>query len=205
MINDTTYTLPITNYYKNETDKKRIVIGSSFSIDMQHYNGWLTRYNGKYKKTAAYTIDISGNIHQHFNPKYYCEIIGNSEFDESTILILIENEGWLVKDLNDENKYITYVGNIYKRADEVFVKKWRHNNYWAPYKEEQLNSLIYLINELCGQFNIPKNVMVHNTKVYNGYSYEGILYKSNLNKYFTDVNPSWDFLKIKDNVEINVD
>jgi len=204
MINDSTYTLPEKNYNKVETNKKRIVIGNSFSIDMQHYTGWLTKYNGKYKKTSAYTIDINGEIHQHFNPKYYSEVTGNNDFDESTILILIENEGWLIKDLNQENKYITYVGNIYNRADEVFVKKWRHNKYWAPYKQEQFDSLLGLLEELCNQFNIPKNVVPHNTKIYNGYSYEGVLYKGNLNKYFTDVNPSWDFLKIKDKLELNL-
>jgi hypothetical protein len=54
---------------------------------------------------------------------------------------------------------------------------------------------------LCNDFEIPKNVIHHNTKISNGYSYEGILYKSNLNTYFTDVNPSWDFAGIKEQIE----
>jgi hypothetical protein len=148
-----------------------------------------------------YTITINGKIYEHFNPKYSSEIIDKKDFDESTITILLENEGWLIKDLNDENRYITYVGNIYNRIDEVFVKKWRHNKYWSPYSQKQLDSTVYLINKLCNDFEIPKNVIHHNTKISNGYSYEGILYKSNLNTYFTDVNPSWDFAGIKEQIE----
>lgn len=203
MINHEKYKLTEKNYFKVETDKKRIVIGNSFSANMDHYIGWLTRYNGTYKKTAMYTIALNGEIYKHFDPKYYSEILGHKPFDESSISILMENEGWLIKDLNEENKYITYVGNIYNRTDEVFVKKWRHNKYWAPYTQKQSDSLIYLINELCNQFDIPKNVIPHNTKIYNGYSHEGILYKSNLNTYFTDVNPSFDFLYVKEKIELN--
>ena len=201
MIDKETYKLQESHYLNVETTKKRIVIGNSFSIDMNHYNGWVNRHNGKYKKTSMYTIAIDGKIYEHFNPKYSSEIIDKKDFDESTITILLENEGWLIKDLNDENRYITYVGNIYNRIDEVFVKKWRHNNYWSPYSQKQLDSTVYLINKLCNDFEIPKNVIHHNTKISNGYSYEGILYKSNLNTYFTDVNPSWDFAGIKEQIE----
>ena len=148
MIDKETYKLQESHYLNVETTKKRIVIGNSFSIDMNHYNGWLNRYNGKYKKTSMYTITIDGKIYEHFNPKYSSEIIDKKDFDESTITILLENEGWLIKDLNDENRYITYVGNIYNRIDEVFVKKWRHNKYWSPYSQKQLDSTVYLINKL---------------------------------------------------------
>jgi N-acetyl-anhydromuramyl-L-alanine amidase AmpD len=201
MINNTEYILSDKNFHKMETNKKRIVIGNSFSIDMTHHIGWINRYNGKYKKTAPYTITLDGTIYEHFNPKYYSEIIDNEDFDKSTILILLENEGWLNKDLNEENKYITYIGNIYNRVGEVFDKKWRRNRYWAPYTQEQIKSAIYLVNILCDEFEIPKDVIAHNTKICDGYSHNGILYKGNLNTYFTDVNPSWDFLSFKEQIE----
>lgn len=201
MINTKDYILPEKNFNKIETDKKRIVIGNSFSIDMNHYIGWLNRYNGSYKKTAAYTIKLDGTIYQHFDPKYYSIITNDEEFDKSTILIILENEGWLSKDLNNENKYITYNGNIYNRVDEVFIKKWRSNRYWAPYTQKQMESSVYLVNKLCDEFEISKNIINHNTKIYNGYNYEGVLYKSNLNNFYTDVNPSWDFLNFKEQIE----
>lgn len=201
MINTEIYKLSDKHYSNVKTIKKRIVIGNSFSVNMSHYEGWLNRYNGKYKKTAMYTITLDGEIYEHFSPEYYSEIIGDKNFDESTITILLENEGWLIKDLNDENRYITYVGNIYNRIDEVFVKKWRHNKYWAPYTQKQVDSTILLINKLCDEFEIPKNVVTHNTKMSNSHSFEGILYKGNLNTYFTDVNPSWDFISVKEKIE----
>lgn len=201
MINTETYKLSDKHYSNVKTIKKRIVIGNSFSVNMSHYDGWVNRYNGKYKKTAMYTITLDGEIHEHFSPEYHSEIIGDKNFDESTITILLENEGWLIKDLNDENRYITYVGNIYNRIDEVFVKKWRHNKYWAPYTQKQVDSTILLINKLCDEFEIPKNVVTHNTKMSNSHSFEGILYKGNLNTYFTDVNPSWDFISVKEKIE----
>ena len=64
-----------------------------------------------------------------------------------------------------------------------------------------MESAIYLINKLCDEFEILKDVITHNTKIHNGYSYEGILYKGNLNSYFTDVNPSWGFLSFKEQIE----
>jgi hypothetical protein len=203
MIDKISYILGENNYIPIETDKKRIVIGNSFSVDMNHYVGWKSRHNGKFKRTAPYTISMSGEIYEHYNPKYYSEIINDEIFNKTTIPIIIENEGWLIKDLNEENRYITHLGNIYNRIDKVFIKKWRGNNYWAPYTDEQLNSLVDLTKSLCEQFNIPKNVIHHNTKINDAHIYDGILYKSNLNTHFTDVNPSWDFISFKNKIEEN--
>lgn len=203
MIDKKSYKLKKTNYTPIKTDKKRIVIGNSFSIGMSHYVGWLNRYNGKYKKTSAYTIGINGEIYEHFNPDYYSDIIGNEIFDKSTISIVIENEGWLIKDLNNENKYITYVGNIYNRDEPIFTKKWRGIKYWAPYNKKQIESLIQLVIYLCDKFDISKNVVSHNTKISNGYTFDGIIYRGNLNAYFTDVSPNWDFELVKNKIEIN--
>jgi hypothetical protein len=203
MINNSEYILSNKNFNQIETNKFRILIGNTFSVDMMHYIGWLSRYNGNYKKTAPYTVNLNGEIFEHYNPIYYSEIIDNEEFNKSTILILLENEGWLSKDFNEENKYITYVGNIYNRVDDVLYKKWRHNKYWAPYTQEQFKSTIFLVNMLCDRFKIPKNVVSSNTKITNPHSHEGILYKGNLNTNFTDVNPSWDFLNFKEEIEKN--
>jgi hypothetical protein len=115
----------------------------------------------------------------------------------------LENEGWLIKDLNNDNVYISNFGNIYKRVDDIIIRKWRSNKYWAPYTDEQLKSTTKLVIELCNKFNIPLEVINHNTKINKVNAYKGVLYKSNLNQYFTDVNPSWDFIKFKNNVELN--
>ena len=57
MINNTEYILSDKNFHKTETNKRRIVIGNSFSVDMTHYIGWLNRYNGNYKvDTENYVV-----------------------------------------------------------------------------------------------------------------------------------------------------
>lgn len=203
IINKDTYKLGLTNYIHEETIKNKILIGNTFTTNMNHYVGWVTRYNGKYKKTANYTIKLDGTIYEHFNPKYYSNFTDDISFDKTIISIVLENEGWLIKDLNDENKYINNVGNIYNRVDDVIIRKWRSNKYWAPYSEKQLESTIKLINKLCIEFDIPLEVISHNTKINKVNNYKGVLYRSNLNNYFTDVNPSWDFTNFKDKLEIN--
>ena len=62
------YVLSENNYIREETNKTQIVIGHTFNDQMRHFIGWQNRYNGKYKKTAAFTIDAAGLIYRHFDP-----------------------------------------------------------------------------------------------------------------------------------------
>ena len=189
------------NYFQIETNKKRIVIGNSFSVSMGHCIGWMTRLNGKFKRTANFTIELNGTVHEHFSPKYYSNYLNDSKLDESTISIVLENEGWLTKDLFDENKYINYVGHIYNR-EEVVEKRWRNFKYWAPYTNEQMGSLIVLVRNLCKEYKIPLNVVSHNTGFKDANIYEGVLYRSNFEKYYTDISPTWDFETFKNKLEL---
>jgi Na+/proline symporter len=68
-------------------------------------------------------------------------------------------------------------------------------------QEVTFDSALNLVSNLCDEFNIPKNVISHNTKINNFFDYRGVLYKSNLNKNYTDLNPSWDFDKFKQKLE----
>jgi hypothetical protein len=190
------------NYIPIESNKKRIVIGNSFSVDMNHYIGWVTRLNGNFKRTANYTIELNGNVHEHFSPKYYSNYLNDNKLDNTIISIILENEGWLNKDLFNENKYINYVGHIYNR-EEVVEKRWRNFKFWAPYTDEQMESLTKLVKQLCNDFNIPLNVVSHNTGFKDANKYEGVLYRSNFEKYYTDISPTWDFTTFKNKIEIN--
>ena len=197
-----TFKLSEQNYIPIETQKKRIVIGNSFSVDMSHYIGWTIRLNGNFKRTANYTISLSGDVHEHFSPKYYSNYMNDIKLDENTISIVLENEGWLTKDLFDENKYINYIGHIYNR-DEVVEKRWRNFKYWVPYTNEQMESLSKLVKQLCNDFNIPLNVVSHNTGFKDANKYEGVLYRSNFEKYYTDISPTFDFEGFKNKIELN--
>lgn len=195
------YKLSTNNYIETETVKKRIVIGNSFSINMNHYIGWTKRMNGRYKRTANYTVKLDGTIHEHFSPKYYSNYLNDAKLDSSTISIVLENEGWLSKDLINENVYIDYVGNIYNRG-EVVEKRWRNFKYWAPYTNEQMESLVSLVKNLSVEYNIPLNIVSHNTGFKDANKYEGVLYRSNFEKYYTDISPTWDFEEFKNKLEL---
>ena len=167
---------------------------------MRHFFGWQHRYNGKYKKTAAFTIDAAGFIYKHFDPKFKSEFFDSEELNNKSIVILLENYGWLSKD-EEKKQYITWLGDIYNKQIEVTDKRWRNNRYWDTYTVEQTNSCMWLISKLCEEFEIPKKIISHNTKIDNLFEYSGVLYRSNLDKNYTDLNPSWAFDIFKEKLE----
>lgn len=197
----TKYKLPTNNYVLAETPKNLIVIGHTFNHDMKHVTGWLHRYHGKYKKTSAFTISTNGTIYQHFDPKYHSRYFNKTELDNKSIVILLENDGWLVKD-NQKNEFYTWIGDIYSEPNMIIEKRWREYSYWAPYTNEQIESTLSLCNKLCVDFDIPVMVMNHNTKIDNLIGYEGIIYRSNLEKHYTDLSPSWDCNEFKNKLEL---
>jgi len=202
VIDEIKYKLPSDNYLQIENTKTQIVIGHTNNNEMKHYNGWLHRHNGKYQKTAAFTIDAAGSIYKHFEPKLQSKFFGNQELDDKSIVILLDNDGWLIKD-NTKNQYITWNGHIYKEPTKIVEKRWRGYNYWSPYTKEQMESAKDLVKLLCEQFEIPMTSIIHNTKVENFNGYEGVIYKSNLERHFTDLSPAWDFQEFKNKIETN--
>lgn len=200
MIINETYLLSANNYYEVESIKKQIVLGNTFNYDMRHVSGWLHRHNGHYKKTAAFTIDAAGIVYKHFEPKYQSNYFKDLEQNSKSIIILFENDGWLVKD-KEKNEFISCLGHIYKEPKNIVKKKWRGYEFWTPYTDEQLESSYELINQLCEEFYIPKIALNNNVKNDDLDDYTGIVYKSNLNKIFTDLSPAFDFETFKTKIE----
>lgn len=196
---DKSYILPKNNYTNIESIKKQIVIGNTNNNNMKHYIGWVNRYNGKYKKTAAFTIDAAGIIYKHFEPRYQSEYFNDLKQNNKSIVILLENDGSLIKDV-EKNNFLSWLGYIYKEED-VFEKKWRTYNYWVQYKKEQIDSAVNLVKELCEEFYIPLTAMTHNTKMNDLEEYSGILYKSNIEMYYTDLSPAFDFEYFTNKIE----
>lgn len=194
IIDKKTYSLNGTNYHKKIYTKTQIVIGNSGRKLMRHFDAWLNRRNGKYKKTSAFTIDKDGSIYQHYDPKYYSDFTG-VEQDKCNISIILVNGGWLK--LNEMNVYVDWLGHIYSRSTEVFEKNWRGYKYWFNYTEEQLNSLKNLINSLCEQFGIENKVVDHNVYDENIDIFKGITFRSNYSRLLTDVSPAFKIEKLK--------
>lgn len=201
IIDSVSYQLSTDNYFQIESIKKQIVIGHTYNHDMKHIIGWQHRYNGKYKKTAAYTISADGVVYNHFQPKFQSKYFNNLEMDKKSVVILLENDGWLIKD-DKTNEFFTWIGDIYNEPSKIVEKKWRGYEYWAPYNKKQIKSLEGLVKLLCDEFSIPLIAIDHNTKLDDVLDYEGIIYRSNLNKNYTDLSPSWDFIMFKNKIEI---
>jgi hypothetical protein len=202
IINNSKYPISDKNYIQIETIKKQIVIGHISENEKNNFAKWTNRLNGNYTKTAPFTINKKGNVYKHFDPIYCSNILGNNDLDKKSIVILLENDGWLIKDF-EKNKYINWIGYIYNKPEEIVEKKWRNYFYWAPYTNEQFNSTLELVNKLCEDFYIPKVAISHNTKIDDLDNFSGILYKSNLEKHFTDLSPAWDFEMFKYKLENN--
>jgi uncharacterized UPF0160 family protein len=198
IIDDKTYILEEKNYVPVECIKKQIVIGNTFNNNMKHFIGWKHRYNGHYKKTAAFTINAAGVVYKHFDPVFQSKYFGKIELDTKSIIVLIENDGWLTRK-NDTDEFYTWKGDIYN--GRVVGKTWRGNHTWANYTDEQFNSCVKLVSELCEEFFIPNIAMSHNTKVDDLTDFKGVIYKSNIEKYYMDVTPAWDFENFKNKIE----
>lgn len=198
-IDTKTYPLTVDNYHPIKTIKKQIIIANTFNSEMKHVLTWKNRFNGKNKKTAHFTISETGEIFSHFNPEYQSNYFNDRYLDSKSIIILVENLGWVEKD--EKNRYITINGNIYNNPDNVITKKWREHEFWVKYNKEQVDAILELLNHLTEEFFIPKTIFGHNTKIDDLSDYQGILYRSNLEKHYSDLTPAWDFKKFKELLE----
>ena len=144
------YKVSENNYHKIIFDKKRIIIGNTFSSDMSYTNGWETRYGGDYKDIASLTIDKDGTIYQHYDPKYHSDFNG---IGETSIMINLVNEGWLTQ---RKDAYYNLRNEIY--LGDVVNKYWRGFDFWVDYTDEQYSSLRLLLLDLMKDFNIYERV-----------------------------------------------
>jgi N-acetyl-anhydromuramyl-L-alanine amidase AmpD len=192
-IDKDTYVLNNTNFYNKTFKKTQIVIGHSGRKDMRHFESWLNRRNGKYRKTSPFSIDSNGNIYQHFDPSYYSDFLGGEQ-DKNIISITLVNQGWLK--LNENNVYVDWLGHIYSKETGVVEKNWRDYRYWCRYSDEQLESLKKLIIYLCDKFDIEKNIITNNVYNENTDIFKGVVFRSNYFKDLTDVSPAFEIEKI---------
>ena len=165
---------------------------------MSYYIGWQNRYNGKYKKNSAFSIDIDGKIYQHYDPKFYSNFLNIKDVNEIIISINLVNTGWLTKKIKT-NEYFDYIGNPYN--GEVINKRWRGKIFWVPYTNKQINSLVELCKYLSNKFGIPLKSIGHNTKVDSVFNYEGIVFKSNFMIEYRDLSPAFDFTSFDNKLE----
>jgi hypothetical protein len=164
---------------------------------MKHFIGWTKRFNGNNKKTAHFTIATDGTIYKHFDENYRSNFMGNLILDEESVIIIIENYGWLINDY-DNDRYITINGSIYNKDLGVIEKLWRGNTTWAKFNDKQLKSCVDLVDYLINKLGIDKKIPNDNLTISELDDYSGVLYRSNISHPYTDISPAWEFLKFKE-------
>jgi N-acetyl-anhydromuramyl-L-alanine amidase AmpD len=171
-------------------NKKQIILTHTSTKLENYLTGLKYRFNKSYSKIPNYIVDTDGRVIHLLENEDYSEFFQNSKINQNSIIISLENLGWLNKEpLN--NHYVNWIGDIYK--GKVFERKWRERFFWHPYTTYQIESLAKLCNLIFENTKIEKNVLGHNTKINGIEKFKGVVTRSNFYNYFTDVNPSFDF------------
>jgi len=183
-------------------NKKQILLTHTSREGGEYVTSLKTRQNGKYTKVPHYLIRKDGRVFQMLDPESYSDYLKDYNNQKQTIVIALENLGWLKKNPLNAS-YINWIGNIY--SEGVYERKWRGHFFWDPYTDSQMESLQKLVVDLCERFEIPKTCIGHNVKVDNVEFYEGIVTRSNYSQNVTDLSPAFDYeelLKVLENESV---
>ena len=183
-------------------NKKQILLSHTSREGGEYVTSLKTRHNGEYKKVPHYLIRKDGRVFQLLDPETYSDYLKDYNNQKQTIVITLENLGWLKKNPLNAS-YINWIGNIY--SEGVYERKWRSHFFWDPYTDSQMESLQKLVVDLCERFEIPKTCIGHNVKVDNVEFYEGIVTRSNYSQNVTDLSPAFDYeelLKVLENESV---
>jgi hypothetical protein len=173
-----------------ENNKKQIILTHT-SRNIENYLISLKyRFNGKFKRIPHYVISREGKILNLLPNESFTEFVHDSSFNKHSIIISLENLGWIHKEPLKET-YINWIGDIYK--GEVFERKWRDYFFWQPYTEIQIENVAKLCKKLFEEMSIQKQIIGHNTRINGIEKYEGVLTRSNFDSESTDVSPAFNF------------
>ena len=171
-------------------NKKQIILTNTCRDLKEYISSLKYRYNGNNKILPHYIITRSGDILNVIPPETYSNFLDNRLQNKQSIIITLENLGWLRKNPLSKG-YLNWIGNMYN--GDIYDRKWRGYNFWKPYTDEQTKSLKNLISELCDEFNIPHVFIGHNVKVEGIQKYNGIVSLSNYDNKHTSLNPAFNF------------
>lgn len=174
--------------------KTQIILTETGRNYKNYINSLKYRYNNNNPYLPHYVISKEGKIFKILNNDEYSLIMSDFSSNKNSIIISLENYGWLKKNPLEE-KYINWIGDIYNK--KVYEKNWRDYSYWDLYEKKQIITLSELIKKICEETNIKKECLGHNVKFDGVENFNGIVSKSNYDYSFKNVNPSFDFELLK--------
>jgi len=184
--------------FEKNKKKKQIILCHSFRPKENYLNGLKYRKNGEYGKIPNYFITKEGEILNLISDDSYSKFFSDSDVNRNSIVICLENLGWLNKTPLGLS-YSNWIGDIYSKT--IFERKWKDKIFWEPYSEEQLSSLVELSKKLLTKFSIDNKFIGHNTKVDGTKLFNGIVCRSNYNSRYTDISPAFQYEKFKKLIE----
>lgn len=189
-------------FYKVKHDKTQIILAGSLRKDNHHIKRFQTKDGGKSKSWCTYSINREGNIFEHFNPEYYSDFMGNKNIDKKSISVVLENMGMLFYDY-ETSSYLNWVHDICD-SSLVYNRKWNGHTYWETYTTAQHTSVVELCKYLTDKFDIELDSLGFNVFYEDTISYEGIVCRSNYDSDFTDLNPSFDFKRFLNDLDVEL-
>jgi len=188
--------LPDNEYNKTVTPKTQIVLHHTVSSTGQYVGDWFRSDNGKSKVATAFVIDKDGTIYQLFDPKYWAWHIGKSstqKHNQQSIGIELANEGLLTQHIvGTQKRYFWFDGkHQYKGGVIKLPIMWRGSYFFAPYTAAQFRATVELVEYLCKEFNIPKEVICDYEYNKAHFDHKGIVSHHNLRPDKSDVSPAF--------------
>jgi hypothetical protein len=96
------------------SDKKTKIILTETKRDYKNYIMSLKyRYNKKNPYLPNYVITKEGDVYNIINPNQYSNYMVDEEVNKTSIIIALENLGWLKKNTLSDT-YVNWIGDIYK-------------------------------------------------------------------------------------------
>jgi len=178
---------------KNKKKKQIVLCHTSREVG-EYLTSLRLRHNGNFTRIPHFVIDREGKILQLLPLNATTDFFTNDALNNETIVICLENLGWLVKKPLS-TIYLNWIGNIYKQ--EVYEKRWREYGLWQPYTDEQVDKTSKLCQWLCDELSIPRIFVGHNTKIDGIEMFSGVCSRSNFSQRYTDLSPAFDFNNFK--------
>jgi hypothetical protein len=194
-IDNKTYAISEDQRYKTQIAKTQIVLATSLRKGSNHILRLQSKDYHKTKKWNTYTISRTGEIFEHYDPKFHTDFLGIKEADKKSISVVLENMGTLF--VTPDDKYINWINEICE-TENVVEKQWLGYKFWEKMSDIQIENTVLLCRQLCDNFGIPKVAIEFHHYNKEIYKFRGIVFRSNYIEDSSDINPLFDIQKFNE-------
>lgn len=179
-------------YIHSNVKKKRIVLHHTSGGTAESSIAWWNTHRDRV--CTPYLIKRDGTILEVYPPEFWAYALGiNSSWAEKkSIHIELCNYGWLNK--IEGEFYTSYGKKISREKVNTYKHEHRGHLYYEKYTEDQISSLIYLIDHLVHKFNLSIGD-VEKFWWYDKNSSKTLISHTTVRKDKSDIHPQPDLIK----------